>query len=57
MLTNEEIRNLALASGFKLKEQANGSMDLNPYVYEFARRLLGEFTKPVLSLYLNWLIQ
>lgn len=46
MLTNEEIRNLALASGFKLKEQANGSMDLNPYVYEFARRLLGEFTKP-----------
>ncbi|UZA02977.1 hypothetical protein LP111_12940 [Moraxella bovis] len=46
MLTNEEIKNLALANGFKLKEQPNGSMDLNPYVYEFARKLLGEFTKP-----------
>ena len=30
------IRQLALDVGFKLKEQANGEMDLNAYVYEFA---------------------
>lgn len=40
MLTNERIRKVALDSGFKLKEQPNGEMDLNPYVYEFARRLM-----------------
>ena len=36
-MTNEQIREIALANGFKLKEQPNGEMDLNPYVYEFAR--------------------
>lgn len=35
-LTNNEIKAIALASGFELKE--NG--DLRPYVYEFARLLL-----------------
>lgn len=38
----EYIKELALASGFKLKEQGNGRMDLNPYVYEFAQRLLAQ---------------
>ena len=31
---------LALANGFKLKEQPDGNMDLNPYVYDFAQTLL-----------------
>ena len=38
-MTNEQIKDIALANGFKLKEQPNGEMDLNPYVYEFARAL------------------
>ena len=39
-MTNDQIKELALANGFKLKEQPNGEMDLNPYVYEFARALI-----------------
>lgn len=39
-MTNDQIKEIALANGFKLKEQPNGEMDLNPYVYEFARALL-----------------
>ena len=35
-MTNDQIKELALANGFKLKEQPDGAMDLNPYVYEFA---------------------
>lgn len=31
----------ALTSGFNLKEQPDGTMDLNPYVYEFAGQLIG----------------
>lgn len=34
MLNKETIKQIALANGFKLKEQANGEMDLNPYVYD-----------------------
>lgn len=33
MLNKETIKEIELANGFKLKEQANGEMDLNPYVY------------------------
>lgn len=40
MVTKEQIKELALANGFKLKEQPDGSFDLNPYVYEFAEKLL-----------------
>ena len=39
-MTNDQIKELAIAYGFKLKEQPNGEMDLNPYVYEFARALI-----------------
>ncbi len=35
----EKIKELALANGFKLKEQANGNMDLNAYVYDFANAI------------------
>ncbi|WP_111857803.1 hypothetical protein [Acinetobacter sp. CFCC 10889] len=34
-----KIKELALASGFKLKDQVNGEPDLNAYVYEFAQAL------------------
>lgn len=36
-MTNDQIKELALSCGFKLKEQPDGNMDLNPYVYDFAR--------------------
>lgn len=32
----QKIKELALANGFKLKEQASGNMDLNAYVYDFS---------------------
>ena len=41
MNTNKQyIKEVALECGFKLKEQPNGSMDLNPYVYTFADKLI-----------------
>jgi hypothetical protein len=36
----EQIKELALANGFKLKTQPDGSEDLNPYVYDFAAALM-----------------
>lgn len=38
----ERVRELALQYGFKLKEQPDGTTDLNPYVYEFAYALIYE---------------
>ena len=38
-MSKQQIKELALANGFKLKEQPDGSMDLNPYVYDFAAAL------------------
>ena len=34
-MTKSQIRELALANGFKLKKQHDGSEDLHPYVYDF----------------------
>lgn len=39
-MNNNKIKEIALANGFKLKEQLNGEIDLNPYVYQFSRELL-----------------
>ncbi len=42
------IKRIALDNGFKLKKQEDGTMDLNPYVYDFARALVrdgGHITK------------
>lgn len=39
MLNNDQIKEIALQNGFKLKEQPGGEMDLNPYVYHFAKTL------------------
>ncbi len=38
-ISNDAIRNIALAEGFELKEQKNGEKDLHDYVYRFARRI------------------
>jgi len=34
-MNNDQIKEIALHAGFKLKEQPDGGMDLNPYVYTF----------------------
>lgn len=39
-MNKEKIRQLALANGFKLKTQSDGGLDLNPYVYDFARAFM-----------------
>jgi len=41
-MTRDEIKDLAIASGFTLREQPDGRMDLNSYVYDFAYRLLSK---------------
>ena len=40
VLTNDQITEIALSNGFKLKEQPDGKMALSPYVLEFARDLI-----------------
>lgn len=40
----QQVRDLALANGFKLKPQPTGADDLNPYVYDFAAALLAGLT-------------
>ncbi len=42
-ISDRDIKAIALDYGFKLKEQQNGKMDLNPYVYLFARAMVKEF--------------
>lgn len=39
-LTNDQIQAAALAAGFTLKSQPDGSMALHQYVFEFARAVL-----------------
>ena len=59
-MTDGEIIALALAHGFTLREQPDGSMDLNPYVHDFARALRAEVISEIrplvdeLRLMVNW---
>lgn len=39
-MEKQAVKEIALACGFKLKLQPDGTMDLNPYVYAFADELL-----------------
>ena len=40
IIGKQYIKEVALDCGFKLKEQPDGGMDLNPYVYTFADKLI-----------------
>ena len=40
IIGKQYIKEVALECGFKLKEQPNGDLDLNPYVYTFADKLI-----------------
>ena len=39
-MNKQYIKEVALECGFKLKEQPDGELDLNPYVYTFADKLI-----------------
>ena len=46
-MNKQQIKDLALSNGFKLKQQPSGEMDLNPYVYEFASALIAKANERV----------
>lgn len=48
ILSKDEIRDVCLANGFSLKQQPNGEMDLNPYVYHAAAALVERGLKATL---------
>lgn len=50
-MENSQIKEIALANGFSLKEQLGGHMDLNPYVYEFAQAIKKEALDQARSVY------
>lgn len=39
-ITDDQIQDIALAAGFTLKPQPDGSMALHPHVFEFARAMI-----------------
>lgn len=43
-MKKDQIIALALANGFKLKQQPNGEMALNPYVFDFANAIAEKIT-------------
>lgn len=45
-MSDEQIREIFLSNGFKTKQQPDGSVDLNPYVYDAARAMLAAATAP-----------
>lgn len=49
MIDKSVVKQIALEQGFKLKEQPDGSMDLNPYVYTFARVLETQVIKEIIA--------
>jgi len=49
-MTKDKIYQLAISSGFKPKEQPDGTMDLNPYVYQFAENLIADEMKILFDL-------
>ena len=49
MMNRQTIRELALTAGFTLQEQPGNVQDLNPYVYDFAEKLIRQTHANVLS--------
>lgn len=39
-ISDDDIRRIALENNFSLKNQPDGSQDLNPYVFDFSRALI-----------------
>ncbi len=45
MLTRQEIKDILLANGFTERQQADGSIDLNPYVYTAIEAIIAKVTE------------
>lgn len=48
-MTKDEIKAMAIRCGFTLREQPYGNMDLYPYIYDFAKRLLEKQLEQMLA--------
>ena len=48
-MNKQQIKELALENGFNLKEQPDGTLDLNPYVYDFAAALKAQWHADILA--------
>lgn len=48
-VTHDEVRQMALEAGFTLRAQPDGSEDLSPYVYRFARMLIERVRREALE--------
>lgn len=46
-MNKDQIKALALASGFNPKQQPDGSLDLNPYVYQFAEAITADLQRAI----------
>lgn len=46
-MERERIRDILLANGFKTREQEDGSIDLNPYVYTAIEAVLAEYHETI----------
>lgn len=55
-MNKERIKELALANGFKLKEQPDGALDLNPYVYKFAAALKAQWQAEAITEFVNTVV-
>lgn len=55
-MTKDEIKAMALECGFTLREH-DGSMDLNPYVYDFANRLIAAEREECINLATSYAAQ
>ena len=49
-MSKQTVKDLALKNGFKLKQQPNGELELNPYVYDFADELVKDQQQTIESL-------
>ena len=49
-MKNEDIKRIALESGFELKDLPDGSKGLRPYVFEFAQALLAAERRACLAI-------
>lgn len=56
-MTKDEIKALALECGFNLREQPDGSTDLNQYVYDFAKRLIAAEREECINLATSYAAQ
>ena len=41
-MTNDQIQEILVKNGFELKDQGGGVMELNPYVFDAVKQVIGQ---------------